>query len=146
MTVVDASVVIKWFVEEPDSAAARDVLASDDPLLAPAHLYVEVGRGLLRRKRAGDLSASDAKLALAGLPAIVQLVPLDALVQPAFDIADACHVTIYDALYVALAEARGDMLVTADRRLCSGLTSTNWAGRAEHLRDSPASRREQPGA
>ena len=89
MTVVDASVVVKWFVEEPDSAAAREVLAGGDPLIAPAHLYVEVGRGLLRRKRAGDLSASDAKLALTGLPAIVQLVPLDTLVQPAFDVANS---------------------------------------------------------
>ena len=133
MTVVDASVVIKWFVEEPDSGAAREVLLGDLVLAAPSHLVGEVARGLLRRRRAGDLSPEDAKRALAGLPVIVALAPMDGLASLAFDIADRAHVTIYDALYIALADQRDDVLVTADRRLCDGLIGTPWAGRARHL-------------
>lgn len=133
--VVDASVALKWFVEEPNSAVAKDVLLSERSLSAPTHMVGEVGRGLLRRRRAGDMSPAEAKTALAVLPTIVSLELMDALGPLAFEIADRGSVTIYDALYVALAEQGDDVLITADRRLCDGLARTPWAGRARHLAD-----------
>lgn len=135
MTVVDASVAIKWFVDEPDASSARKILASGDSLSAPSHLMAEVGRGLLRHKRSGDLSADDARLALRGLPAMVSLAAMDPLAVLAFDIANACSITIYDAFYVALAESTDDILVTVDGRLCQGLLSSAWAPHFVHLND-----------
>lgn len=129
MTVIDASVAVKWFVDEPSSQLARTFLVRPGELTAPGHLLAEVGRGLLRRKRAGDLSVAEAKLALAGLPAIVRLIALEELAILAFEIADACSVTIYDALYVAAAVRSEDVLVTADQRLHAGVQASDWAGR-----------------
>ena len=40
--VVDANVAIKWFVEESRSDAARAVLASGEPLVAPDLVVPEV--------------------------------------------------------------------------------------------------------
>lgn len=140
MTVVDASVVIKWVVDEPDAVVAREIALDGAQLIAPSHLMAEVGRGLLRSKRAGILSVADAERALRGLQKIVALEPLERLALLAFTIADNASVTIYDALYVALAEQADDVLVTADRRLCDGLKSTPWAGRAQHIRERPARR------
>ena len=40
--VVDASVAVKWLVEEPGSAEARELLAGEDSLLAPDLLVPEV--------------------------------------------------------------------------------------------------------
>lgn len=133
MTVVDASVAVKWFVEEPHSQPARSYLVSSGDLAAPDHLMAEVGSALLGRKRAGDLSAAEAKLALVGLPAIVHLVALESLATLAFEIADPCSVTIYDAFYVALAEQTDDILVTADQRLLDGLRASPWVSRATAL-------------
>ncbi|GLK79072.1 type II toxin-antitoxin system VapC family toxin [Methylopila turkensis] len=133
MTVVDASVAIKWFVEEPNSDAAREVLLTGGFLSAPMHVMAEVARGLLRRRRAGDLSSEDAKTVLARLPAMVALAPMQDPAPLAFDIADRAHVTIYDAFYVALADRQDDVLITADRRLCEGIAATPWEGRIQHL-------------
>lgn len=144
MTVIDASVVIKWFVEEPDSGAAGEILLRGGHLFAPAHVIGEVARGLLRRRRAGDLSPADAKSVLMRLPSMIALATMDDLAPLAFDIADRASVTVYDALYVALADRRDDVLVTADRRLCNGLAGTPWAARVRHLTATPISRgREQ---
>ena len=134
MTVVDASVAIKWFVEEPGSPQAHEMLARGQPLTAPDHLIGEVARGLLRRTRAGDFSRENAKSALVGLPAMVSLAPMEALAPLAFDLADECSITIYDAFYVALAIRTDDVLITADERLRAGLASSRWAGRAQVLR------------
>lgn len=126
MIVVDASVVIKWIVVEPDSDIARELIYLAERFAAPSHLMVEVGRALLRKKRAGQVSAVGAKNALAGVTNSVDLVPVEDLSARAFDIADTAHVTIYDALYVALAERTQSRFVTADRRLVEGLRRTEW--------------------
>ncbi len=81
MTVVDASVVIKWFAPEPDWEVARTIADSDEALIAPSHLMVEAGRGLLRHHRNGQLSSEEAKRALAGLQDTVRLVPIETLAE-----------------------------------------------------------------
>lgn len=78
--------------------------------------------------------------ALAGLSSIVTLAPMDSLGPLAFDIAERASITVYDALYVALAAQRDDVLITADSRLCDGLQQTPWAGRAQRLSEHAALR------
>lgn len=141
--IVDASVVVKWFVSEIGWEDALALAHAKLNVSAPEHLFVETGRGLLRHHRNGTLGLEQVKAAFVGVRTLVTLLPLDELIKPAFDIATSSSITIYDALYVAAAVDLDCVLVTADRRLVAGLTGTRWAGRAILLRDW-ASRFESP--
>lgn len=61
MPVVDASVVVKWFVDESDSPAARNLLqahaAGTDSLVAPDLLVYEVANVLLHNRAFSPLEA-----------------------------------------------------------------------------------------
>jgi predicted nucleic acid-binding protein len=53
----------------------------------------------------------------------VATVPLEQLAGSAMDIALRLHITIYDALYLALAQRDGETLITDDRRLLQAAQS-----------------------
>ena len=115
--VVDASVAAKWVVEEDHSGKAA-LLLELDARHAPGHWLAEAGNVLWSKVFHGDLTAADAEERMAVLmrapvtgPAITDLMPR------ALAISIAHRVTIYNSLYVALAEQRDIPLVTADERL-----------------------------
>jgi predicted nucleic acid-binding protein len=113
--VVDASVAIKWLVDEPRSDLAFRLMEAE--LCAPALLLAECGNALWRRVRLGLLGRSQAAERLAALrSAPVKLHADDALTPAALDIALRLDHPIYDCLYLALAEEQMP-LVTADGRL-----------------------------
>ncbi|MGH7012471.1 MAG: type II toxin-antitoxin system VapC family toxin, partial [Caulobacteraceae bacterium] len=73
--VVDASVALKWVLEETGSSAARDVAASQ-VMIAPDLLLIESANVLTMRVRRGLLVAEDAALALDILQSFpVRLMP-----------------------------------------------------------------------
>jgi predicted nucleic acid-binding protein len=45
--VVDANIVVKWYVAEPDWARAQLVLKTEGPIIAPGHILGEVGEVLV---------------------------------------------------------------------------------------------------
>ena len=55
--VVDASVAVKWLVEEEDSEAADRLLEQRHELFAPRLMASEVGNALWRKVRMGELRA-----------------------------------------------------------------------------------------
>jgi predicted nucleic acid-binding protein len=120
--VVDASVAVKWVVEEEHSAEAIRLLSSDG-LHAPAHWRAEAVNVLWAKVFRGDLTAVDAEermLVLNRAPIVD--APIAPLMPRAFAIAVAHSVTIYDSLYVALAEQREVEFVSADMRLIRRLS------------------------
>jgi predicted nucleic acid-binding protein len=120
--VIDASVAAKWVVEEDHSAKAS-LLLSLDARHAPDHWLAEAANVLWSKVFHGDLTAADAEERIGVLMrAPVVGMPIAELMPRAFAISVACMVTIYDSLYVALAEKRDIPLVTADRRLIRQLT------------------------
>jgi predicted nucleic acid-binding protein len=128
--VIDASVAAKWVVEEADSDAAI-ALNACEALHAPSHWQAEAANVVWAKAFRGELSADEVRRRIALLAsAPIRETAITDLMHPATDIALACRVTIYDALYVALAEALRLPLVTADRRLHTAL-QTN--GRYEGL-------------
>lgn len=143
MTIVDANIVVKWFVFEADWETAREVGRASS-LVAPSHVMVEVGRALLRSVRSGLISQDDVRLALRGLPSLVRLIATEVLIERAFDIAASSSVTIYDALYVAAAIQADDVLVTADARLVRGLENGPWQDQVMLLGDWAALQRKEP--
>ncbi len=84
----------------------------------PELLDFEVTSVLRRRIRAGAIDARRAALALADLAAIpVQRAPHRPFLARCWELRD--NLTIYDAAYVALAEALQASLLTGDKRLAT---------------------------
>lgn len=114
--VVDASVAIKWVVDEPGTEEA--LLLRRHRLVAPDLLVPECANILWKKVRRGELSDAEAMLAARLLQrAEVELEPMRGLLEPATKLAIALDHPAYDCLYLALAEALSCALVTADEQL-----------------------------
>jgi len=117
VSVLDASVVIDALVSAgTDGGTARARVAGLDLLPAPHLLDVEVLSALRRLVRTGDVAltvARRARVAFADLP--IDRYPLAPFEVRVWELRD--EVSSYDGWYVALAEALGTELVTADARL-----------------------------
>jgi predicted nucleic acid-binding protein len=131
--VVDASVVIKWFVPEVHSAAARRLLQTADQYLAPDLLFPEVGSALWKKVRRDELSGRQGReLAADFLTVAVETIPFRSLFEDAYGVATATGLTVYDATYVALALRLETKLITADERLVRTAVSNRMI--AGHVR------------
>ena len=115
--VIDASVAIKWVVEEPGSAAALSLL-NGPQLLAPDLLMPECANILWKKVVRAEFTAEEGGLAAELLQrAGVELIPTRGLMAEALRLAVALNHPAYDCMYLALALARGCPFVTADLRL-----------------------------
>ena len=126
--VIDASVALKWVVNEAGSSAANALLdravTGTILLVAPEHLLGEVGNGLRKRVAQGVLSGDDALRAMDAMLAL-DMEFVSGAARWARTLADALRwsVTTYDALYIAIAVDLDAELITADLRLlASGQT------------------------
>jgi len=110
--VVDASAVLSALLRE---GPARRALAQES-LNAPHLIDPEVAQGLRRMVTGRELSAEAGWTALDALGRLgVKRFPVHPLLRRVWDLRD--NVPAYDASYVALAEALGCNLLTADSRL-----------------------------
>ncbi len=116
MIVVDASVlVLALGADGSDGAIARHALEGQT-LTAPELIDLEVVSALRRHAQAGHVPVDRAALAVADLAALpMRRSPHRPLLQRCWELRES--VTPYDAAYVALAEALGTALLTADARL-----------------------------
>ncbi|HKS23197.1 MAG TPA: type II toxin-antitoxin system VapC family toxin [Thermoanaerobaculia bacterium] len=64
LLVVDASVVVKWFIAEPNSEAALRLLDVEKKFLAPDHLFAETTNAVWKKVRRGEISREDGREAL----------------------------------------------------------------------------------
>lgn len=117
--VADASVLVKWFLPEPDRAAAR-AIATNRTLLAPDFLQVECASVFWKRVRRCEMESAAAQAALTALRAVPIIWVRDAdLVGRAQELAADNDHPIYDCLYLALALRFSVPVVTADRRFAA---------------------------
>ncbi len=124
--VVDASVVVKWYLPEQGSTAASAILDSGDALFAPDLLIAEFGNVIWKKVRRGELEQLEAEEIINAFlsSAAVVLRPASLFLPAAFDIAIRYKLTVYDALYLAVALEEPCPLVTADARLGQALVKT----------------------
>ena len=118
--VVDASVAVKWVVQEDDSAQAdalRREWANDDVrMYAPRMLLYEVANTLLRKAKDGILSGPEASSLMRSFLQIrIEYVDWPELYPRAIDLAmTLAHPAAYDTLYLVVAEEYGCELWLAD--------------------------------
>lgn len=124
--VFDASVLAKLFVAEDLSDKARQLVGAAGEVWAPAHALAELAEILCRKVALSEISSEQCNLALAAAVRLVRTAPLDDLLTPAALIAQEIKISVYDALYVALAEIRAEELVTWDKRLLRGVQGTRF--------------------
>lgn len=115
---IDVSVAVKWFLVEVHAEAARRLLAPAHELVAPDLIWLEFGNVLWKRRRRQEISIEMSHQILADFRRIpLTIAPADPFIPLALEVADRTGRTVYDALYLAIAEQMDCRLVTADRKL-----------------------------
>jgi predicted nucleic acid-binding protein len=122
--VVDASVVVKWFIsgEVLESQAMflhRQFSEQAIDLFAPNHLHNEVASAITFASRGNSarLSPEHARILLGqALRLEMKTVDTSELLLEAFDFVHRHSISIYDALYLSLAVGLPAPLVTSDAR------------------------------
>ena len=120
--VVDASLAVKWLVEEDDSDKAHAILqswvAQGIRRIAPYLMPFEVANALHRRVLHGELSVADSARMIARLlESSLELHQPPGLHVRALQLASQLNQSAaYDAHYLALAESVNCELWTADER------------------------------
>ena len=138
--VVDTSIVIKWVLNEPDSAMALALLtkwsSNGTAIYAPALLIYELTNALYQHMRKNDETLDEAKQAL------VDAFLIDLELDSSLDIALSMRAmefahqhklpATYDPHYLALAERENCEYWTADKRLWNAVKGklhwVRWLG------------------
>lgn len=137
--IVDASVAVKWFLDNKDEQFVNNAKALLDShergevqFIVPDLFWAEMGNVFWKAARTGRCSRTDAKKGLTVLRAGEWLtIPSHGLLSQAFEIALEFDRTVYDSLYVALASELRCELITADEKLVRVLAAhfpVKWLG------------------
>lgn len=125
--VVDASVAVKWLVDEDDSLLARRLLDGSHEISAPRLMATEVGNALRRKTLQGDVERKRTEELAEAIPLMVASWILDELLtSDALRLALTLNTTVPDCLYLALSRFIGATLVTADRRFVNAASNTEY--------------------
>ena len=121
--VIDTSALIRLFVPDgplPDGFEEflRGVERGFNSAIAPELLPAETANVINKKRKSGEFDDDESKRLLSDLLSIpIRLFPHRALILRAFDLAGKHNLTVYDTLYLALAEEHGAVIFTADRKL-----------------------------
>jgi predicted nucleic acid-binding protein len=137
LAVVDASVVLKWQLDDEDCVSQAIALRDDYfargavRLIAPQLLMYEVGNGIATATRRKRLSTDMAFQAMENLVSLgIELRELEPL--RVLEMALRYNLAAYDAAYLALAEAESCTLWTGDRAFCQAVKDethqVRWIG------------------
>ena len=122
--VLDASVALAWFVDNPIATYAsqvRKALLHDSRAVVPASWHLEMANGFVVAERRGILTAADASQSVRD----IELLLAHAIessgeivsVKQALATARAFQLSAYDAVYLDTARREKLPLATLDRRL-----------------------------
>ena len=126
--VLDANLVGDWFLpgqQNVATSAAFDAYrAATIEFLAPETLAVEFAHALGKQLRRSLLTRDEAHEIWSDFSALaIDLRPIGGLVDASFQLATVHHAAVYDALYVALAQAEGVAVLTSDVRMRNAFAS-----------------------
>ncbi|MFA5772472.1 MAG: type II toxin-antitoxin system VapC family toxin [Thermoplasmata archaeon] len=119
--ILDASVIIKWYIQEKDSDIALNIrdslIKKETDIVVPGLIYYEIANALRYAKGAArqDIEKAIGNIFLAALK--TECVD-ERLLKDALALAIKYDTTIYDSVYLALAERHDTIYVTADAEFC----------------------------
>jgi len=129
--VVDASIAVQWFANEPGSERAARLIVEERPLLAPDLMPVEAANAWWKKVRRHEMDATDLDQAIVNLLALgIAFYPSAALLSRAARLALEVDHPVYDCLYLVLASEQGARLATDDeglRRVAPHANVRVWA-------------------
>ena len=122
MIVVDASVAVKWLVEEEGHLLALSFLEQNLSVVAPDLIFSEVANVLWKKLRRGEVTREQAERGCRALPRFIDGVVSGAsLIEDALTFARRFDHPVYDCIYLACAQQQGTKLLTADRKFVAQL-------------------------
>lgn len=122
--VIDASVIVKWFIDENDSDKAEIIkeqfINEKINLIIPSLLYYEVLNALKYSNlfKLDELNLVGESIENYGFDAVVIK---DEIREKMVEIAINHDISMYDASYIALAEKYKTQLITADEKISKKL-------------------------
>ena len=115
--VVDASVAVKWFVDEAGHEKSTLLLRDDIVCCAPDILLVEVANTFRKKVASGEMSREQASYAIEDLfDYLPKIIPSTFLIRDAFSLGIELSHPVADCLYLACARHVGGYLVSADEK------------------------------
>jgi predicted nucleic acid-binding protein len=130
--VIDASVAVKWVLNEPATDAA--LALRDLQLIAPSLWLAEAANALWRHVTIGELTTQQAVARMLELNnAPVASLAFEPHVPRALELATELNHPVYDCIYLALALDQDTHVVTDDRRFARAANRPEVAGRVRLL-------------
>lgn len=131
--IVDASVVLKWLVEEDDSAQVAELMRL--PLRAPDLLIPECMNALWKKVERQELHQDEALAAAEVLKkSTIALEPALPLAGEILSLSLRLSHPAHDCTYLALALRTETVFVTADERFLARCLKPDAADLAPHIR------------
>ena len=117
--IVDSSALVAYLLEESGFEGVRDILAAGAS--SPGFLIAESANAILEASKSRRVDAETATKAIGAMRGLVErsnikLYPEEDLVEGAFRIALEHDLTVYDSLFLALAQKLEGSLVSRDRK------------------------------
>ncbi len=133
--VVDANVVIKWFVDENLRDQARHIFEYQLELTAPEFVLAEVANIAWKKARRNEIDKDQARFIVESLPKYIPfLIPTRDLIEAATRLALNLDHPVYDCIYLACAQGFGSG-VTADRKFFERVEKSAYAGLLKFIDD-----------
>ena len=121
---MDASIVVKWAIQEDGHADAIALIDSDHEFVVPEFLHVEVGNALWKKVRRKEIAKEQALAAGEAIRfAFNAYVHTPDHIEHALELSFELDHPIYDCVYLAAALEHDLKLVTADRRFIAALAN-----------------------
>ncbi len=134
MIVVDASLAVKWFLEEPESDLAQEILAKNLGQISVPDLFaIEVAAALVRNANIHKRTHAAMRAHIDDFVALLSGDEIELVRMQPQQIANSASQAINlghplkDCLYLALAMELGCELVTCDARFAAKAKGV-WAG------------------
>jgi len=126
MSVLDASVVLKWFVAENESDKAEmlrtEYYLGNRDIIVPDLILYEIANALTYHPEFSPPEINESIQTLFDM-GIDIIAPTQMLIAKAAEIASENNVTCYDAVYLALAEELQINFITVDAKFYNKLIS-----------------------
>ncbi|MEM0054336.1 MAG: type II toxin-antitoxin system VapC family toxin [Nitrososphaeria archaeon] len=117
MKVVDASVIASFILKEPEWRRLSEIILNS---YSVDHAIKETLNAIWKAYKRKYISLEDAKIKSSATFELfnfsLNMVNENQLLKEAFDLACSTNLTVYDALYVALAKIKNAVLYTLDRK------------------------------